>query len=130
MYGLAVEHYQAVQVQWNGNGGADYFFQSEMPYDVPNQSSWMDGSSDGYPSIAVANSVTGFQAYGLGSYCFFYNPVTSVNAFTSPITSGVQWHDMVTIALSGNTGAISHVVNGSGNAVNSGNEKTDVTSAS
>jgi hypothetical protein len=23
VHGLAVEHYQAVQVQWNGNGGAD-----------------------------------------------------------------------------------------------------------
>ena len=50
MYGLAVEHYQAVQVQWNGNGGADYFYQSEMPYDPPSQSAWMDGSADGYPS--------------------------------------------------------------------------------
>ena len=49
MYGLAVEHYQAVQVQWNGNGGADYFYQSEMPYDPPSQSAWMDGSADGYP---------------------------------------------------------------------------------
>ena len=71
MYGLAVEHYQAVQVQWNGNGGADYFYQSEMPYDPPSQSAWMDGSADGYPSIAVASSVTSFQAYGLGVYCFF-----------------------------------------------------------
>ena len=34
------EHYQAVQVQWNGNGGADYFYQSEMPYDPPSQSAW------------------------------------------------------------------------------------------
>ena len=71
MYGLAVEHYQAVQVQWNGNGGADYFYQSEMPYDPPSQSAWMDGSSDGYPSIAVSDSVTSFQAYGLGVYCYF-----------------------------------------------------------
>jgi hypothetical protein len=130
MYGLAVEHYQAVQVQWNGNGGSDYFFQSEMPYDVPNQSSWMNGSADGYPSIAVANSVSSFQAYGLGSYCFFHQPVVSANAFTSPTTSGVQWHDMVTIALSGNTGSIQHVVDGTGGAVSSSNEKTDLTSYS
>ena len=86
MYRLAVEHYQAVQVQWNGNGGADYFYQSEMTYDPPSQSAWMDGSSDGYPSIAVANSVTSFQAYGLGVYCFFnVNPgEVSANALTSP----------------------------------------------
>jgi hypothetical protein len=129
MYGLAVEHYQAVQTQWNGNGGADYFYQSEMPYDPPNQSSWMDGSSDGYPSINVASSVTAFQGYGLGVYCNFdvNNSVVSTNALTSPTSSGVQWHDMVTISLGGE-GTISHVINGTGAAVSSSNEKTDVTS--
>jgi len=35
MYGLAVEHYQQYQTLWNGNGGRTYFYQSEMPYDVP-----------------------------------------------------------------------------------------------
>jgi hypothetical protein len=29
----------------HGNGGADYFYQSEMPYGPPNQPSWMDGSA-------------------------------------------------------------------------------------
>ena len=130
MYGLAVEHYQAVQVQWNGNGGADYFYQSEMPYDPPNQSSWMDGSADGYPSINVAGSVTAFKAYGLGVYAFFQasGGVTAANALTSPDVSGVQWNDMVTISLSGNTGTIQHVINGDGGAVSSSNEKTDLTS--
>ena len=129
MYGLAVEHYQAVQVQWNGNGGADYFYQSEMPYDPPNQSSWMDGSSDGYPSINLASSVTSFQAYGLGVYCNFdvNSSVVAANALTSPSSSGVQWHDMVTISLGGE-GTIQHVINGTGSTVSSSNEKADVTS--
>ena len=129
MYGLAVEHYQQVQVQWNGNGGSDYFYQSEMPYDPPNQSSWMDGSSDGYPSINVASSVSSFKAFGLGVYCNFdvNNSVVSTNAITSPNVSGVQWNDMVTISLGGE-GTISHVINGVGGAVSSSNEKTDVTS--
>jgi hypothetical protein len=129
MYGLAVEHYQAVQVQWNGNGGADYFYQSEMPYDPPNQSSWMDGSSDGYPSINLASSVTSFQAYGLGVYCNFdvNSSVVSANALTSPSSSGVQWHDMVTISLGGE-GTISHIINGQGSTVSSSNEKADLTS--
>ncbi len=34
-YGLFVEHYQQTQVKWNGTGGRDYFFQSELPYDPP-----------------------------------------------------------------------------------------------
>jgi hypothetical protein len=129
MYGLAVEHYQAVQVQWNGNGGADYFYQSEMPYDPPGQSAWMDGSADGYPSIAVASSVTSFKAYGLGVYCNFdVDPsVVSANALTSPTSSGVQWNDMVTVSLGG-TGTIEHIINGNGATVDSGSTVADLTS--
>jgi Ricin-type beta-trefoil lectin domain len=129
MYGLAVEHYQQVQVQWNGNGGRDYFYQSEMPYDPPNQSAWMDGSADGYPSIAVSTSVSAFQAYGLGVYCYFnVNPsIVAANAFTSPSASGVGWHDMVTVSLGG-TGTIQHIINGTGNTVNSSNTVADLTS--
>ena len=129
IYGLAVEHYQQVQVQWNGNGGRDYFYQSEMPYDPPNQSAWMDGAADGYPSIAVSNSVNSFQAYGLGVYCFFnVNPsIIAANALTTPNASGVGWHDMVTVSLGG-TGTIQHIINGTGNTVNSGNTVADLTS--
>jgi hypothetical protein len=131
MYGLAVEHYQAVQVQWNGNGGADYFYQSEMPYDPPSQSAWMNGAADGYPSIAVASGVTSFLAYGLGVYCYFnVNPAEiSANAFTSPATSGVQWNDLVTVSLGG-TGTIQHVINGTGGTVNSSSTVADLTAYS
>jgi hypothetical protein len=129
MYGLAVEHYQAVQTQWNGNGGSDYFYQSEMPYDPPNQSSWMDGSADGYPSINLASSVTAFKGEGIGVYCFFStnSSVVSANALTSPNSSGVQWNDMVTVSLGG-TGTISHIVNNTGGTVNSSSTVADLTS--
>ena len=51
----AVEHYQAVQVQWNGNGGADYFYQSEMPYDPPPASAgWTDPPTAIPPSTSPA----------------------------------------------------------------------------
>src|ERR1700744_4314732 len=40
-HGLAVEHYQQNEVQWNGNGGEVVFFQNEMPYAPPSQSAWM-----------------------------------------------------------------------------------------
>jgi hypothetical protein len=128
MYGLAVEHYQAVQVQWNGNGGADYFYQSEMPYDPPNQAAWMDGSSDGYPSIAVASGVTSFHAYGLGVYCYFdvNSSVVSANALTSPNSSGVQWNDMVTDSLGG-VGTIENIINGTGGTVDSSDQTAYLT---
>jgi Ricin-type beta-trefoil lectin domain len=120
MYGLAVEHYQAVQTQWNGNGGSDYFYQSEMPYDPPNESSWMDGSSDGYPSINIASSVSSFLAYGLGVYCNFdvNSSVVSTSAITAPVNSGVKFHSMVTVSLGG-AGTITHIINSEGGPSNS-----------
>jgi len=128
MYGLAVEHYQAVQVQWNGNGGSDYFYQSEMPYDPPNQSSWMDAGADGYPSFDVASSVSSFHGYGMGVYCYFdvNSSVQSANAIESPSGSGIQFNDLVTVSLGG-TGTIDHIINGQGGTVNSSSTVADLT---
>ncbi len=115
--GLFVEHYQKTEVAWNGQNGKVIFFQNEMPYDPPNQAAWMNGSQNGYPAIAVANNVTSFGGWGLGSYCYFnVNPaVNSYNAFESPSTSGVAWHDLLTVSL-GNVGSITHVINNTGAA--------------
>ena len=33
-YGFKAEHALTDQIQWNGNGGKTFMFQSEMPYDV------------------------------------------------------------------------------------------------
>lgn len=125
MYGLAVEHYQQYQTLWNGNGGRTYFYQSEMPYDVPDNSSWTPGGGEnGYPSYKVANSVTSHQAWGLGVYCFFStnSGVVADRAIEVP-SSGSSFQDMVTVSLGG-TGTISHVINNSGGSVSSGNTVT------
>ena len=88
--GLFVEHYQKTEVAWNGQSGKVIFFQNEMPYNPPNQAAWMNGSSNGYPAIAVASNVTSFGGWGLGSYCYFnVNPaVNSAMAFQSPPAPG------------------------------------------
>src|SRR5262249_22393302 len=39
-YGLSVEHHQQFQVLWNGDFGRTYFYQSEIPYDPPDQASF------------------------------------------------------------------------------------------
>ncbi|KUM98982.1 coagulation factor 5/8 type domain-containing protein [Streptomyces cellostaticus] len=119
MYGLFVEHFQKYQVLWNGNGGRTYFFQNEMPYDPPGQSAWMNGTTQGYAAYKVADSVTGHQAYGLGSYCYFNaDPsVTAAHAIEAPNTPGVRFTSMVTVSLGG-TGTISHVVNNTGGPSN------------
>ncbi len=127
--GLFVEHYQKTEVAWNGQNGKIIFFQNEMPYDPPNQAAWMNGSSNGYPAIAVASNVTSFGGWGLGSYCYFnVNPaVSSATAFSSPTTSGVAWHDLLTVSLGG-VGTITHVINSTGAATPSNTTPSDVVS--
>ncbi|HEX9337447.1 MAG TPA: discoidin domain-containing protein [Pseudonocardiaceae bacterium] len=122
-YGLAVEHYQKTEVLWNANGGSTYFFQNENPYDPPDQASWTNGGTDGFPAYEVAPSVTTHQAFGVGSYCFFNvnNSIINDHAFQAPVTSGVQFRDLLTVSLGG-VGTISHVINETGAAVNSSND--------
>lgn len=118
--GLAVEHYEKEQVLWNGNTGETIFYQSELPYDPPSQSAWMDGSANGYPSYVVANSAATHQAYGLGIYSYFNQGVNIVedNAMTVPSGPGIAIQDAGTVWLNG-SGQITHVIDGVGKTVNS-----------
>ncbi|MFI9382183.1 RICIN domain-containing protein [Kutzneria sp. NPDC052558] len=114
-YGLFAEHYQQYQVIWNGQGGKTVFYQSEMPYDVPNQASYMNGTRNGWASYKVGANVTSHEAWGLGVYCYF-SANTSVNnyhAFEAPQNSNVKFHDIMDISL-GNSGSITHVINDTG----------------
>jgi len=119
-YGLFAEHHQKYQALWNGNGGATYFYQSEMPYDPPDQGSWQVASGHpGYPSYKVADGVTSHTALGLGVYSVFQNDVTAANAIESPTAGGVSMHHMVSVSLA--SGSISHIINGTGGSVGNGN---------
>ena len=54
-YGLFVEHFEKYQTLWNGNGGTTFFYQSELPYDVPHQGSWLAPTGrNGYASSKAA----------------------------------------------------------------------------
>ncbi|MBE1489072.1 discoidin domain-containing protein [Plantactinospora soyae] len=123
MYGLFVEHYQKTEVIWNGNGGRTYFFQNEKPYDPPNQAAFMNGSTRGYPAYKVSDSVTSHEAWGLGSYCYFnVNPaVVNERSFEVPVTSGVRFHNMVTVSLGG-VGTINRIINNTGGTANTANQ--------
>jgi hypothetical protein len=129
IYGLAVEHYQQYNVIWNGNGGRTYFFQNEMPYDVPNQSAYMNGGTQGWAAYKVGASVTTHEAWGVGSYCFFnVNPsVVNAHAFEVPVTSGVRFHGLMTFSLGGD-GTITHIINNSGGPSNSSHNLADLAS--
>ncbi|WP_327035851.1 discoidin domain-containing protein [Micromonospora ureilytica] len=128
MYGLFVEHYQKYQTIWNGNGGRTYFYQNELPYDVPNQAAWMNGSTRGYAAYKVADSVTSHQAFGLGSYSYFnVNPaVVEERSFEVPTNSNVRFTNMVTVSLGG-VGTINRVINNAGGTANAANQTVYLT---
>lgn len=114
--GLFVEHYQKYQVIWNGQNGKTIFFQNEMPYDVPNQASWIAPNGlNGYAAYKVGNNVTTHEAWGLGSYNFFnVNPsVNAYHAFEVPNVAGVKLHSLLTVSLN-YMGTITHVINDTG----------------
>ena len=119
-YGLFVEHHQQYQVLWNGNAGRTYFYQSEIPYDPPDQASYTSGLDakgeriNGWASYKVANTVSSHEAWGLGIYSVFRHPnVVLTRAIEVPTVPGVRFHHMITIALD-NLGGISNVIDNVG----------------
>ena len=118
-YGLLVEHNQQYQTIWNGNGGRMYMYQSELPYDPPDQGSWMNGTVNGYASYKVSSKVTTHEAQGLGIYCAFQNgSVKDFSAIEAPNAPGIKMVHMLTLHLGGNE--ITHVINDIGAAATGG----------
>jgi hypothetical protein len=124
-YGLFVEHHQQFQVLWNGNLGRTYFYQSEIPYDPPDQTSFTSAPGvSGWASYKVADSVTQHEAWGLGVYSVFRHPnVMLTRAIEVPRTPGVRFHSMITIALD-NLGEISNVIDDAGGPTSTKPRKT------
>lgn len=115
VYGLFVEHHQQFQVLWKGNGGRTYFYQSEIPYDPPDQLSYSSApGTNGWASYKVADSVASHEAWGLGIYSVFIQPsVVLSRAIEVPRKPGIRFHHMITVAL-GNHGEISDVIDDKG----------------
>lgn len=119
MYALMVEHFEKYQTIWNGENGKVYMYQSEIPYDVPNQSLWMshDGTQEGYASFYVNPDVQQFEAHGLGIY--LYNRDAEVMLHTAmevPKRQGVKVRNICTVMLNGHPG-MRHIINDEGEAV-------------
>jgi len=116
IYGLFVEHFQAEQVLWRGNGGRVYFYQSEIPYDPPTQAEWNSATGRGFAAYKVADSVKQHEAWGLGAYSVFLKPdVLLDRAIEAPVAPGVRFHHMITVCLV-DKGSIEHVINDAGPA--------------
>lgn len=114
-YGLFVEHHQEFQVLWNGEDGRTYFYQSEIPYDPPDQPSYTSAKGvNGWASYKVSDNVKRHEAWGLGIYSVFRKPnVILSRAIEVPQAPGVRFHHMITIALD-NLGEISNVIDDAG----------------
>ncbi|WP_306191328.1 adenylyl cyclase [Streptomyces sp. MK5] len=122
-YGLFVEHHQNYEVLWNGNHGRTYFFQNEHPYDVPTQSAWKHGSTNGYAAYKVGDHVTEHHAWGLGSYAYFNlnANIYTDRAYEVPDTPGVVFTSLMTVCLNGaGGGGILHCINNTGDPVENG----------
>ncbi|ADQ45037.1 glycoside hydrolase family 16 [Caldicellulosiruptor kronotskyensis 2002] len=129
MYGLMVEHFQEYQTLWNGNGGRTYFYQSEIPYDVPYQESWMsnNGTVKGYASYKVADMVTSHEAWGLGIYSYFRDADVDLDrAIEVPNHPNVKIHNACTVMLAGYPGIL-HVINNTGDPVMVAGQRAEVT---
>jgi len=118
-YGLFNEHHEKFQTLWNANGGRVYMYQSEMPYDPPDQAVWMDGRTDGYASYKLADTVKTHEAWGLGIYCYFRDAVIKCeSAIEAPRSPGIKLNHLTTVWLNGKPGSeIAHIVNHLGGRV-------------
>jgi len=118
-YGLFSEHSLGDLVQWNGNYGKTYFYQSELPYDVT-QSNYAD---KGYHGYKVGDHVTSHHGYGIGVYSFFRdNSVWMDTAIKAPEARDVHFVNAMTVKLAGN-GGIKHIVNNEGWQVDAGHKQ-------
>lgn len=109
-YGLAAEHTLGHLVEWNGNNGETYFYQSEYPYDVT-----QDYGDKKFAAYKVADSVTSHKGYGVGVYSFFRdNDVRVPSGIQAPSVPGVSFTNSLTVFLNGK-GSIDHVINDQGN---------------
>ncbi len=117
--GLFVEHFQEYNTVWNGERGRVVLYQNELPYDPPTQADWMaDDGTLGWAAYKVADKVKRHHLWGGGVYVFNRNnpAIVTENGYEVPDRPGVKLTHVMTKNLSG-PGAIDHVVNGVGDAV-------------
>ncbi len=120
-YGLAVEHFQGDETLWTGDAGTLFFYQSELPYDVPSSSVWNGGK--GYASFNLKGHASGFNGYGMGVYAFFHQPINEAAAiYIADTSKPIVIKDAMDWLMS-NGSVIKHVINDKGNTLTEFNTK-------
>ena len=128
--GLMVEHYGEYQTLWKGENGYVCFYQSETPYDAPDQAAWKDGEKNGFASYKVADGVTSHTAYGIGVYYVCNGTgIRMDSAIEAPSAKGIRLIHMAAANFRTNDGnGIESVINGRGKGVFSAGAKVSFTS--
>lgn len=109
-YGLFVEHTLGNMVQWNGEDGEVYMYQSELPYDV-SQENYAD---KGFHSYHLAENVRRHKSYGTGVYSFFRDhDVVMDTGIQSPWSSEIKFTNPFVKQLNG-LGGLKHILNDQG----------------
>lgn len=117
IYGLAGEHTQKDIINWRGDNGTVYFYQSEMAYDGGY------GGKD-YEDNVVSYRVSGnnHKGYGLGVYGFFGVPDSDLkkkaivkNGFVTP--KDAEMTNIYIMNASKAGGGFEHIINGDGDGV-------------
>jgi hypothetical protein len=139
LYGLMVEHYMEYQTIWNGEHGLMCFYQSETPYDAPNQEVWMRNggtaeADQGYASYKIGDHVQNHTALGVGVYYVSNtrNAVKILNhAIEAPENPGIEIRNMVIARFAGSAAAgsgIRYIINEHGKSVWNSSDKTYLSS--
>ena len=122
VYGLFAEHTQEYQTLWNGEYGRTVMYQSEFPYDPPNQKSWQHDGINGWASYRVHPNVKHHRAEGLGCYLVLnQKKVNCATAIETPLGPGIEFKNMVTLWLRG--GSLANVINDTGGALDKSGSK-------
>lgn len=113
IYALMVEHFRQYQTIWRGENGKVIMYQSEIPYDVPEQSEFMShsGTVPGFASYKVEDGVKSHTAVGIGIYS--YNRDAEIEIFSAmeaPEGEDIKIHHVIAVMITGNPG-ITHVLN-------------------
>lgn len=127
-YALMVEHTEGYQTYWKGENGLTVMYQSETPYNVPDQSEWTsyDGAKNGRASYKVDDGVQTHRAYGIGVYLVNTGGarVELDSAIEVPVGDGIYMHHLVTCCFAATSKSIiNNVVNDVGSWVGDGSSR-------
>jgi hypothetical protein len=108
------EHALGNLLEWNGDKGRNYFFQSELPYDVDT-----DYADKGFAGYVVNENVTTHEAWGTGVYTFFRDhPVRVATGIIAPKKEGIVFHNSFGRWLYGQGGSgANHIIDEEGDEI-------------